>query len=1340
MRTSSGLMVLNRCVSSMQKLTFRAWQKCSWDSIASLQKRKLSLLIAGIRVSWAYQKMAQQCDSSDTLLVHFSGHAIFDKHLYLLCNNTDCENLYVTAIDIRTIKDIMSDSRAQSKLLILDCCHAKGAYDDAFKGEEEVRDMVRKTVQGSTLAILTACSRKDRTRELSTLDGGYGFLSWAIHKACSNDFSEIPFDLHQKALSLSDLDRWIRKALDYVNVTLSIHPPLPIPYLLRDQAVGHEIFLTPPPSSEHKSSATKNEENRKKYLEQVYQSYSFVTLPISPSENLSLHAIFQPLALRSDPLAVEELERSQRRKLLGEHPHGSEETRHHHEISQIEQQGSLLREKKHDLSVIAEHGEDALSKSPQGRIVILGGPGTGKTTTLKYLVSRRAYQTLEKTQDAARAFLPIFLSLADLARSGKTLQSYLVDVVEGMKVDRSYADVLWAAIERGHAFVALDSLDEVPPAQRQRMIALVNSLASDKGNIWLVGSRFAEYKGGQLKYGQFNEWELLSMTPQLRKELAEKLLPELCRLLQKEVTVFSSSSDFVNLLEKHPQAATWGENPLLFSLAAAVYAKTGGLPPSRAVLYHNVIEAVLTLKESDSVTRKRLLRVLTALSLWLYEGKKGRTFTLHDLLTFLEDIKHYSWAETENIAEKITTSGVLDIVARETYGFRHQTFQEYLAATELAQILIGPDEQRKEHALALAWSKRTYSRWTEILCLMVGVLVLEHGKEGIRTATLWLQKLATQNALPEGDPGNLGVALMLKSVREITLVEGGIWEETEIRALERDMITFWLHDLFETTGGNHEAREERLKDLASDISLLHPTTVVWTIEQLLPLLLDENIRVRRTAIETLGLLGECVPLDPLLTLLSTDTWSVKMAVLRALKTLKKHPSLEQCRELFNTEDRQIREALIQTLDSARDPLFGSFLVEVLSDTETDVRRAAIQALGNLAGDAPVELLLPFLNSAATEQSEAAAEALGMLGKYAPIEDLMDALNKSETGQNAAKALGMLGPYAPISFLIEATHASIAEICIGAARALGNLKNYLAIVPLSELLEENNIDIRRTAIEAIEEIIEPVSTSGFLDLSGYIRWSLRWQRRKNYYVLEGGVSVLPESIVSATKDEDVIISLSALRIVALLGDRTSLEPLLDALQNDSYDIRREAIRSLGMLEEHVPVEVFMRVLEDENWEVREAAIETLGALGQRAPIDTLRSIMQEGRSVNISIAVVRACGMLGHYAPIDLVLEALDDDDFTVVREATRALATIGQWIDAKTLFSALEKNKKPLFIPAIQILGTLKDEASLDVLLSLFKEGWDIGKAVIHALAHWGKSMPRIYYEIYTITLSIYVI
>jgi predicted NACHT family NTPase len=346
----------------------------------------------------------------------------------------------------------------------------------------------------------------------------------------------------------------------------------------------------------------------------------------------------------------------------------------------------------------------------------MGGPGTGKTTTLKYLVYSHAKEALNNLEIP----LPIFLSLADLARSGKTLQRYLVDLVEDMSTDGTFAEVLWKGIKNGQAFVCLDSLDEVDPQQRPRIIELINTWSLSSGGTWVIGSRFTEYKGGQFKQGQFTEWELLPMSDSLRLELAQRLLPELQRLLSVSYTILPL--DFVTVLGQHTYASAWAENPLLFSLAAVVFTQTGGLPSSRAMLYREVIEAVLKTREHDHVWYALIWRVLSELALRLYQTR-GRTFSMNDLLSFLTDRQSKSLIEAAEIARRLIATGVMEVVARDTYGFRHQTFQEYLAAAELAYGLSHHNEERRKETWNLIWSKRTYSRWSEILRLMVGVLV-----------------------------------------------------------------------------------------------------------------------------------------------------------------------------------------------------------------------------------------------------------------------------------------------------------------------------------------------------------------------------------------------------------------------------------------------------------------------------------------------------------------------------------------------------------------------------------------------------------------------------------------
>ena len=461
-------------------------------------------------------RFVEQCEPSDLLLVHFSGHGWYHRQLFLLCNSTEIDDCISSAIKIDDIKSYLDKCKARHKVLVLDCCHAGGAHSGLFKGDQDIRNTFQQAL-GSTYVILLACSQRGQARELETLDGGAGFLSWTLTTACTNRFEEVSPDKH--SLSLTDIWRWMPTALEEANSSLKpeeqkLYPPI----ILNEVVAGDDgtIWLT----EQHRavtSTFVPDELVRKQYLEKISTRYHAITLPIGPEEGLSFQAIFQPLALRRDPLTADQ-EHKQRRALLGEEREDEDQRNEHHRKD---------RPVAKEQPVIAEHGEDALQKSPKDRLVILGGPGTGKTTTLKHLIGRQAQIALaDPTQH-----IPMFLSLADLARSGKTLQSYLLDLVEDLGIERSYADILWNEIRQGHAFVALDSLDEVAPDHRPRMIELVNSRASEQGNTWIVGSRFTEYKGGQFKQGQFSEWELLPMDARLRRELATKLLPEIATLL-----------------------------------------------------------------------------------------------------------------------------------------------------------------------------------------------------------------------------------------------------------------------------------------------------------------------------------------------------------------------------------------------------------------------------------------------------------------------------------------------------------------------------------------------------------------------------------------------------------------------------------------------------------------------------------------------------------------------------------------------------------------------------------------------------------------------------------------
>jgi hypothetical protein len=192
------------------------------------------------------QDFSDQCQRSDLLIVHFAGHGLYDEQLYLVCNSTKTKSLDASAIGVDAIKRILRKCKAGHKVLVLDCCYAGGVVPEILKrGEQDIRGLLSKELEGSASIILSACSRFESARELKMLDGGAGFLSWVLIASCTKRFQEVSPD--HCSLTLADIWRWMPTALAEVNSLLNQTERLPSPILdshLEAGADWEKIWLT----------------------------------------------------------------------------------------------------------------------------------------------------------------------------------------------------------------------------------------------------------------------------------------------------------------------------------------------------------------------------------------------------------------------------------------------------------------------------------------------------------------------------------------------------------------------------------------------------------------------------------------------------------------------------------------------------------------------------------------------------------------------------------------------------------------------------------------------------------------------------------------------------------------------------------------------------------------------------------------------------------------------------------------------------------------------------------------------------------------------------------------
>jgi hypothetical protein len=106
----------------------------------------------------AIEEFYQSAEPDDTLFLYYSGHGrTRNQQLFLCTRNTVAAKPYATAIPSSIVNDIISNTLAQVRIIVLDCC-----YGGMFKGDELVE-----TLAGEGRYVLAATSATDRAPDSS---------------------------------------------------------------------------------------------------------------------------------------------------------------------------------------------------------------------------------------------------------------------------------------------------------------------------------------------------------------------------------------------------------------------------------------------------------------------------------------------------------------------------------------------------------------------------------------------------------------------------------------------------------------------------------------------------------------------------------------------------------------------------------------------------------------------------------------------------------------------------------------------------------------------------------------------------------------------------------------------------------------------------------------------------------------------------------------------------------------------------------------------------------------------------------------------------------------------
>ena len=431
----------------------------------------------------------------------------------------------------------------------------------------------------------------------------------------------------------------------------------------------------------------------------------------------------------------------------------------------------------------------------QKRLMILGDPGSGKTTFLNYLTLILAHARLhpernilehlnvprtEKQRGARWKYgrlLPIRVDLRDFAH----------DIPKGTR--KGSADLLWTHIttqltkhglgdfsskmlkelRNGNCLVMLDGLDEVPDhTQRSRICESITDFADTyTGNRYIATCRVISYTNPKWKLSSFKEVRLAPLSEEAITVFVRRWYSTLLHQgygdqrwasEQARRLIAAATNELLDL----------AQNPMLLTVMAVVHTYQGTLPHERARLYDECIDLLLWKWREprfSSLTGRRIsiLNELGAREKWLLSGLCEVAFHAHrsqgewsgtayisetEVVGILRRYLDNDWEKAQRFCQYVEEEAGLLVGRGEgqnderMYSFPHRGFQEFLAGQHIVSS--------RDFARLIAELTAEGDIWHEVLLLAIGHLVFNQGNinrplEAINTLC--------KPALPTSDAG-----------------------------------------------------------------------------------------------------------------------------------------------------------------------------------------------------------------------------------------------------------------------------------------------------------------------------------------------------------------------------------------------------------------------------------------------------------------------------------------------------------------------------------------------------------------------------------------------------------
>ena len=369
-------------------------------------------------------------------------------------------------------------------------------------------------------------------------------------------------------------------------------------------------------------------------------------------------------------------------------------------------------------------------------LMVLGGPGAGKSTFLRKIGLEALLTFYYENADYKHRLIPVLLELKRFDTDDVDIAKFIATEFEtcGFPEAEKFAQ---NALTQGNLLVLLDGLDEVPSTNLNQVLSTIRDFVDCyDGNRFIASCRVAASGYRDDAFRRFSDVTMANFDDEQIQQFIHNWFGS------EQDKERDTAKKCWTVLQKTENKASkeLAHTPLLLTYLCLVYDLSLRFPNNRSRLYKKALRILL----EEWAAEKRILRddIYEGLSIEqeeillseiAYDGmiKDQLFFTKRKLSNQIRkflasNLNAPKYLDSEEVLNAIEVQqGILVKRAEDTYSFSHLTLQEYLTA----QYVVDNNEWK-----ALVQKHLLDNRWRETFLLLPGLMTSRLGSDSLLLA------------------------------------------------------------------------------------------------------------------------------------------------------------------------------------------------------------------------------------------------------------------------------------------------------------------------------------------------------------------------------------------------------------------------------------------------------------------------------------------------------------------------------------------------------------------------------------------------------------------------------